>query len=33
LNLALKLGGTDEWTFVNSDQQYRSFGVHQAASG
>jgi FtsP/CotA-like multicopper oxidase with cupredoxin domain len=26
-----KLGNTEEWTIVNTDQQYHSFHIHQTA--
>ena len=27
----VKLGDTEEWTVVNTDQQYHSFHIHQTA--
>ena len=27
----VKLGDTEEWTIVNTDQQYHSFHIHQTA--
>ena len=31
IDQTVKLGDTEEWTVVNTDQQYHSFHIHQTA--
>jgi suppressor of ftsI len=31
IDQTVKLGNTEEWTIVNTDQQYHSFHIHQTA--
>ena len=31
IDLTVRLGDTEEWTVVNTDQQYHSFHIHQTA--
>ena len=31
IDQTVKLGDTEEWTIINTDQQYHSFHIHQTA--